>query len=64
MAKEYIFMKEAMTNVCDIHDWERNVNTPRRLVQEMRAKHGNGGLNACVKCLHEIHAIAKQNAQK
>jgi hypothetical protein len=35
---------------CAVHDWPTE-GLAKRLVQEMRATHGKGGVNVCVECI-------------
>ncbi len=50
-AREYIHMAPRPDDtVCDVHAWTAD-DFRKRLLAEMRARHGKGGLNVCVQCL-------------
>lgn len=44
-----IHMRET-TEPCEVHDWPTD-GLGRRLVDEMRARHGKGGINVCRECI-------------
>lgn len=46
---------------CDVHDWPTD-GLGRRFVEEMRARHGKGGLNACGPCVGRAREDAKLKA--
>jgi hypothetical protein len=48
---------------CEVHDWP-NEGFPKRLVAEMRAKHGRGGVNACRACVERAGDVAKADLLK
>ncbi len=55
-AKEYVYVRvpgEGAT--CDVHEWTAE-DFRKRLLAEMRARHGKGGLNVCVDCLDRAKA--------
>lgn len=56
MRGQAIYMKPAEGS-CEIHKWPTE-GLPRRLVQAMKERHGKGGINACVECIHRAKAEA------
>lgn len=47
---------------CETHDWPTK-GLPRRLVEAMKERHGKGGINACVECIHRAKAEADRARQ-
>ena len=62
--KEFIHLKPAREGaVCDAHDWP-TLGLPKRFVEEMRARHGRGGRNACRACVDRAKAEADRERQQ
>jgi hypothetical protein len=51
-------MREAV-GPCEVHDWPTE-GMGKRLVAEMRARHGKGGINVCVDCLRRARDTAER----
>lgn len=47
---------------CQVHDWPTR-DMAKRLLDEMRARHGKGGINVCIECLDRARSDAKQNTE-
>lgn len=49
------------TGPCDVCAWPTE-NVHRRLVDEMRERHGKGGVNVCLECIKRAHCEAARAA--
>ncbi len=47
---EVVHVRPAVTQTCAVHDWPTE-GLAKRLVERMRAAHGNGGVDVCVDCI-------------
>ena len=59
-ATDSVHMKPA-EGPCDVHEWPTD-GMGQRLILEMVARHGKGGVNVCVGCLRRARDDAMRKA--
>lgn len=67
MSRSLHVREAAAGATCDAHGW-KNAGLARRVIDEMKARHGKGGLNVCRACLERARrdamALATAKAAK